>query len=293
MEQALGVQDMKIRPIQLNAEHLELYSALLNNCFPDTPPNRRKLSISSLAWLYKENPDGMALGFDAFDKDQLVAHYVCIPANILGTDGPLRALLSLNTATLPSYQGRGLFTQLAQATFEAAKQLEFDCVYGVANQNSTSGFVQNLGFTLVAPLQVMLGIGRLEPLRLDLPLQFQRSWSPASLSWRCANPANPLRISNLFDKSVVVARTDFPGVCAYAELFGNIVTNSSPTWSSHKLKLKLVLGLFPQGLPASYFKIPDFLKPAPLNFIFKSLQPLTPVPKRESVHFTFLDFDAY
>ena len=291
MEQALGLQNMKILPIQLDAEHLELYSELLNNCFPDTSANRRKFSTASLAWLYKENPDGIALGFDAFDEDQLVAHYVCIPANILGTDGPLRALLSLNTATLPSYQGRGLFRQLAQATFEAAKQFGYDCIYGVANQNSTPGFVQKLGFSLVAPLQALLGIGRHKPPTSNFPLQFQRSWSYSSLTWRCANPANPLSTSKQLGSRVFMASTEFPGVCAYAELSGKTVLDSSPSVIS--IKLKLVLGLFPQGLPASYFKIPDFLKPAPLNFIFKSLNPKVPVPKRDAVHFTFLDFDAY
>ncbi len=287
----MGVQDMKILPIQLDAEHLELYSALLRNCFPDTSANRRKFSAASLAWLYKENPDGMALGFDAFDEDQLVAHYVCIPANILGTDGPLRALLSLNTATLPSYQGRGLFTQLAQATLEEAMQFGYDCVYGVGNQKSTPGFVRKLGFSLVAPLQAILGIGRLRPLRSNLPLQFQRSWSSATLTWRCANPANPLSTSKHLDTSVFMARTEIPGIYAYAELWGETVLKSSPSVSS--LKVKLVLGLFPQGLSASYFKIPGFLKPAPLNFIFKSLNPLVVVPNRDAVHFTILDFDAY
>ena len=291
MEQALGVQDMKVRPIRLDAEHLELYSALLNNCFPDTPANRRKFSTASLAWLYTENPVGMALGFDAFDGDQLVAHYVCIPTNILGSAGPLRALLSLNTATLPKYQGRGLFTQLAQTTFEAAKQFGYDCIYGVANQNSTKGFVQKLGFSLVAPLQAMLGIGRLQPPISNFPLQFQRSWNSSSLTWRCDNPANPLRLRKQFDRSVFMADTEFPGVCAYAELWGGTILKSSP--SVYSLKLKLVLGLFPQGLSASYFKIPDFLKPAPLNFIFKSLNPLVVVPNRDAVYFTFLDFDAY
>jgi predicted N-acetyltransferase YhbS len=289
MEQALGVQDMKILPIQLDDEHLELYSALLLNCFSDTQANRRKFSSACLAWLYKENPDGAALGFDAFDEDQLVAHYVCIPSKIIGTNGPLRALLSLNTATLPSHQGRGLFTQLAKATFEAAKQFGYDCIYGIANQNSTPGFVQKLGFSLVAPLQAMLGIGRLGPLRSNLPLQFQRSWSPATLSWRCANPANPLSTSKQLGARVFMAHTEFLGICAYTEIWDKTVLISSPSVYS----LKLVLGLFPQGLSASYFKVPDFLKPAPLNFIFKSLNPLVVVPNRDAVHFTFLDFDAY
>jgi GNAT superfamily N-acetyltransferase len=291
MEQALGVQSMKILPIQFDAKHLALYSVLLKNCFPDTPANRRKFSVDSIVWLYTHNPDGMALGFDAFDEDQLVAHYVCIPANILSASGPMKALLSLNTATLPSYQGRGLFTQLAQATFEAAKQLGFDCAYGVANQNSTTGFVRKLGFSLIAPLQARMGIGRLHSPWSNLPLQFQRIWKPSALIWRCANPANPVRISKQFDTCIFMADTQYKGICAYAELLDNSVFNCSPRFSS--LKLKLFLGLLPQGLNESYLKIPEFLKPAPLNFIFKPFQPMVPIPNRDAVHFTFLDFDAY
>jgi len=282
---------MKILPIHLDAEHLALYSAFLKNCFPDTPSNRRKFSVASLTWFYKDNPDGMALGFDAFDENQLVAHYVCIPTSILGSAGPLKALLSVNTATLPQFQGRGLFTQLAQNTFEAARQLGFDCVYGVANKNSTPVFLQKLGFSLVAPLQAMLGIGRLKPPRSDLPMQFQRSWNPSSLTWRCANPASPLSASKQLGSRVLMAPTEFPGICAYAELSDNTASKSSPCCIS--LKLKLVLGMFPQGVPLSFFKIPNFLKPAPLNFIFKSLQPAVLVPNRDAVYFTFLDFDAY
>ena len=88
-----------------------------------------------------------------------------------------------------------------------------------------------------------------------------------------------------------MARTEIPGIYAYAELWGETVLKSLASVSS--LKVKLVLGLFPQGLSASYFKIPSYFKPAPLNFIFKSLNPLVVVPNRDAVHFTFLDFDAY
>jgi len=280
---------MKILPIQLDVEHLELYSIFLTKCFPCTPANRRKFSSATLAWMYKENPDGLAIGFDAFDGDSLVAHYVCIPASIIGPDGELRALLSLNTATLPNYQGKGLFTKLAKTTFESAEQLGYDCVYGVANQNSTPGFVGKLGFSLVAPLQAKLGVGRLRPPISNFHLQFQRSWSSASLAWRCANPANPLSASNKkAGFSIFMGDTEFPGVCAYAELWDNTVLEISQS----EFSLKLVLGLFPQGLSSSYLKIPDILKPTPLNFVFKSLNPFVVVPQRSAVQFTFLDFDA-
>ena len=121
---------MKIAPLQLDAAGIKRYSKLLRTCFPAKSSKAGKFSESSLIWLYTKNPEGLAIGFDAFDDGQLVAHYVCIPTTITGADGPVKALLSLNTATAPQYQGKGLFTQLARATFAVATQQGFSCVYG-------------------------------------------------------------------------------------------------------------------------------------------------------------------
>jgi GNAT superfamily N-acetyltransferase len=282
---------MKIIPIQLDAERIALYSALLKTCFPDTPANARKFSIESLVWLYTQNPEGLAIGFDAFDEEKLVAHYVCIPRAITGDSGPLKGLLSLNTATADQYQGKGLFTQLAKATFAVAAQQGFACVYGVANQNSTPGFVRKLGFKLVAPLQALIGFGRFQPPQPNSSLQFQKTWNATALKWRCANPANRIRACRHSSGNGFYADTGYPLVDAHVEQLGHGFS-TEPLCVS-QLRLKLVLGLFPQGVPSTYFKIPDFLKPSPLNFIFKPLDSTTSIPDRHAVHFTFLDFDAY
>jgi hypothetical protein len=203
----------------------------------------------------------------------------------------VKALLSLNTATAPEHQGKGLFTQLAQATFAAATQQGFSCVYGVANQNSTPGFVQKLGFNLVAPLEARIGFGRLKPPQPTSSLQFQRSWNTAALNWRCTNPANPIRVWQHASRSVFVGNTGYPLIAAYDEQWSSDFSTHS--FGAHLLQLKLILGLFPQGIPSTYLRIPNFLKPSPLNFIFKSLVSAVTTPERHAVHFTFLDFDAY
>lgn len=282
---------MKVAPLQLDAAGIKRYSKLLRTCFPAMPSKAGKFSEESLIWLYTKNPEGLAIGFDAFDEGQLVAHYVCIPTTIMGAAGPVKALLSLNTATAPQYQGKGLFTQLARATFAVATQLGFSCVYGVANQNSTPGFVQKLGFNLVAPLEARIGIGRIQPPQTNSSLQFQRCWNTVSLNWRCSNPASPIRAWQQANKSVFVANTGCPLIAAYDEQCGTLF--STNPFGAHKLQLKLILGLFPQGIPSTFFRIPNFLKPSPLNFIFKSLVPGMSTPERHAVHFTFLDFDAY
>ena len=287
----MGVQIMNIAPLQLDAAGIKRYSKLLRTCFSATSSKAGKFSEASLIWLYTKNPEGLAIGFDAFDDGELVAHYVCIPTTITGAAGPVKALLSLNTATAPEHQGKGLFTQLARATFELAMQQGFSCVYGVANQNSTPGFVQKLGFNLVAPLEARIGIGRLQPQQPNSSLQFQRSWNTAALNWRCTNPVNPIRAWQHANSSVFVANTGYPLIEAYDEQWGTVF--STQPFGAHRLQLKLIVGLFPQGIPSTYFRIPNFLKPSPLNLIFKSLVPAVTTPERHAVHFTFLDFDAY
>ena len=95
----MGVQIMNIAPLQLDAAGIKRYSKLLRTCFSATSSKAGKFSEASLIWLYTKNPEGLAIGFDAFDDGELVAHYVCIPTTITVTTGPVKALLSLNTAT--------------------------------------------------------------------------------------------------------------------------------------------------------------------------------------------------
>ena len=130
------------------------------------------------------------VGYNAWEAGRLAAHYACVPAHVHALGAPRRALLSLNTATHPEFQGRGLFTKLADHTYAAAAASGFELVYGAANASSTPGFVRKLGFQLVAPLDSRIGAGRLG--RIDWPraqaqAAFARSWSEPELAWRMAN----------------------------------------------------------------------------------------------------------
>src|SRR5690349_12069268 len=134
--------ELSFAPIRTDAAALAQYGALFQACFPMTD----KFTPRYLQWLYVDNPDGKAVGYDAWDGERLAAHYVCIPARAWVEGAQVPVLLSLNTATHPDYQGKGLFTKLASMTFEAGAAQGFDGVYGVANANSTPGFVRKLGF---------------------------------------------------------------------------------------------------------------------------------------------------
>ena len=284
------MQALRFAPVQNDPATLAIYGALFAACFPGTD----KFTPAYLDWLYVANPDGAAVGYDAWDGTRLAAHYVCIPARAWVEGRQVRVLLSLNTATHPDYQGKGLFTKLALMTYEAGQEAGFDGVYGVANANSTPGFVRKLGFQLVRPLEARVGLGRLQhaPKPAAEALSFERSWSPDSLAWRCANPHNRVWQRHSGDR-VQFHAAAVSHAAAYAELDGS----SAPVQPDGRAPslLRLFIGLAPDAGARywNYASIPTSLRPSPLNLIWRGFTPRVPQLDAARIQFTFLDFDAY
>lgn len=283
---------MRYEPGGFSDRQLEQYSSLFADCFP----NAQHMRVPYLRWLYADNPAGSVVAFDAIVEDRVVAHYACIPANVLIEGRPMRALLSLNTATHPLHQGKGLFTHLADLTYQAGAARGFDLVYGVANSNSTPGFVRKLGFQLVTPLQSRIGFGRLGAIdwsRVAAETQFSRDWSVADLTWRLANPCNPVTAFRQRDGSAgLSASANRMGFRAWAEL--PQLPSSMTTGSSQSLiHPRIFLGSFPADTCRyRYPRLPDRLRPSPLNFITKGLrQPLK--LEADGLLISYLDFDAF
>lgn len=282
---------IELSPVRSDPESLARYGELFATCFSRQP----RFGTEALHWLYAANPDGHVVGFDAWDGNELAAHYVCIPARLVIDGVAERGLLSLNTATHPKWQGQGLFTRLANRTYEAAAESGYGCVYGVANANSTHGFVRKLGFQLVSPLRAMVGTGALG-FDVDAAVSqagFHRAWSADSLAWRCSNPVNPVYMRR--GRNGVrrfFARGPAPLVPAYAELPGG---DGQPAARSPFAPARLYLGLVPAAAAGlgRYFDIPSTLRPSPLNFIYKDLTGRGRELDPASSFFSFLDFDAY
>jgi hypothetical protein len=171
-----------------------------------------------------------------------------------------------------------------------------DAVYGVANANSTPGFIRKLGFQLVEPLKAQIGMGGvLKSPTAQTSGQFERVHSAASLNWRCANPHNPIHIRSTENTLEFFAPSVKPWLPAYAEIprvDGNGVALNPPPMMQ---PLRLFMGLVPANVPrrGTYIEIPDRFKPSPLNFIYRSLSGRVPTLEAGSVSFSFLDFDAY
>lgn len=85
-----------------------------------------------------------------------IAHHkvTCEPAGYYGVfpvrvklDGQhILAAQSGDTVTHPNHRGKGLFIQLAQMTYELAKECGISFVFGYPNSSSYPGFVEKLGW---------------------------------------------------------------------------------------------------------------------------------------------------
>jgi GNAT superfamily N-acetyltransferase len=244
-----------------------------------------RYSEQYIDWQYYENPDGEIVGYDAYDADgELAAHYVVQPlrARLFGEE--LRAVLSLNTATHPRHQGKGLFVELARRTYDLAASLGYACVVGVANANSTPGFVRKLGFSLLTPLDARVGIGS-PALSVDFQADFERIWSPEARTWRLRRPGGTYwtRDGHLY------AATGYPGIAA--------CLSETAGWSggapARFAPLRVRIGLHPASVWRGVtVPIPARFRPSPLNLIYRPLRGL-PALNLERVRFELVDFDAY
>lgn len=241
-----------------------------------------------LRWQYYANPDGDILGYDAFDArtGAIAAHYVVQPLKARLFGETLKGVLSLNTATAPDHQGRGLFVRLAKMTYELAASCGYSFVIGVANANSTPGFTRKLGFQLVTPLDAFIGLGR--PLGSDdRDLDFKRIWSPEARRWRMSRPGAQYWISH----GQPFARAEQPGFRACLS-----TTREWGTASGEGVfaPLTVSIGLRPHRTWSGLrIPVPKRLRPSPLNLIFLPLTNSLASLPASRVAFEAIDFDAY
>jgi hypothetical protein len=265
---------------------LQAYGALLATVFGAA----QKFAPEAIAWRYRDNPAGEVVGTDAWAGTTLAAHYVTCPTRAVVDGQPLKGLLSLNTATHPDFQGQGLFTRLAEATYGAGAQAGSDFVVGVANANSTPGFIRKLGFQLVAPLAA--GALLAPPRRLAArPVRYAADWSPELLAWRLANPAARYGARRRGALTRITAATHLPLVRCAAYL-PEVAVAPSPASAGADLFIGLEprLDLSQHGFVA----LPQRFRPSPLNLIYKPLSARAPATlEAGEVALSFLDFDPY
>lgn len=252
------------------------------------------LSPTYLSWQYRANPAGSAIGFNAYLGGELVSHYATIPVAAIIHGSHAKGLLSLNTATDPMHAGKGLFTKLANMTYEAGQAGGFQYVIGVANDNSVFGFTRKLGFASLGTLETrfVLGApvgrsGREDPC-------FQTRWDGPALRWRLSNPkAHYYSASRERSALIYGSSTRFQVLLHQTSNAEPLALQPAPL--RFRLNpVKLWLGL---DTEIDWHRTPNVLIPArlrstSLNLIFKDLQDLGSLD-REQLRFWAIDFDSY
>ncbi len=280
---------IEVRKIQVDEASIEESSLLLRTVWPSDP----KFLPSYLKWLYRDNPVGHVVGFNAYEGTTLAAHYATVPLEASVEGKAMKGLLSLNTATHPSHQGKGLFTRLANQTYEEAHAAGFAFVIGVANASSTPGFVRKLGFQLVCPLDVRVGIGPLGAETRDATA-WQRTWSPQSIAWRIAAPSARYVYRRESRGVVVEAKTQWPLIRAVLGYFEEReLVEKLTELPEGRLGPRVWMGTGREKWPLGYAPLPDRLKPSPLHLIFKRLDQKVGSVAAGNIQFQALDFDAY
>jgi len=274
-----------IKEAEYDDDSIKEIATLMNEVFPKAA----KYNPSYLRWQYLMNPCGLPVAFNAYTEvGLLAAHYAAIPVKMLIDGNIENGLLSLNTATHPDHQGHRLFTTLASRTFDLAASKGYRFVIGVANANSTPGFLKHLGFYLVAPLDFKIGIG--DAYGNGEPKDYDRLvYSQETLRWRLECPEFTYSVRG---KTIYGSRPEpmfRTAVAAIPE--GKRRKDLNLNKATNLFTLYIGLGAKPaKGL---YFTIPRFIKRSPFNLIFKDLtQGQLPTIRKDRIFFQLIDFDV-
>lgn len=266
-------------------------------------PKAEKYTFDYLDWLYRKNPMGLAETFNIYKDNKIVAHYATIPyvANLHGVER--LGLLSLNTVIHPDFRGRGFFKDLAINTYNEAKKIGANFVFGIANAQSTLLFCRQLKFQIVRPLTVKIGIGKVYQSKQPISMpSFKVKWNNKTLNWRLKRPGARYSFSENNNGAWIWGEIGFYGITTEmawlhesSELLNALRNFLEPPLSFTINPIKLWIGLNSacNFNPYRYINLPDRYKPSPLNFIFKDLLKEGDQLDSQSAYLSLLDFDAY
>lgn len=242
-----------------------------------------KFSLEYLKWQYADNPLGSIVGFNAYWGDVLAAHYVTTPIYMNIAGQKTLGLLSLNTATHPDHRGKRLFTILAERTYQYAAENGYKFVIGVANAQSTHGFLKHLNFNLVGPLTFRIGTGTNIFPKKDYT--FTRCWDKETMDWRLENPS-----MEYFKNDDMIVSPIKPG---FKKLVYHDIDGLVSLSKLHGRPFNLYIGFGADLKGGCYCGIPKFIKHSPFNLIFRDLTDGSlPEVTKDNILFELIDFDV-
>ena len=274
------MEDYRIEQVKVDKAALNETLQLMQLAFVG---HAEKFSFDYMKWQYAENPVGTIVGFNAYMGGVLAAHYVTMPI-YMNIDGKKTlGVLSLNTATHPDHRGKRLFTILAERTYQYAAENGYKFVIGVANANSTHGFIKHLGFKLIGPLTFKVGVGtNLYPQK---EYTFTRYWDKEIMDWRLKNPS--MKYFKNGDMIVSPIKSGFKKL-VYHDSEGLVSLNKL-----HGRPFNLYIGYGADLSKGIYCGIPKFIEHSPFNLIFRDLtNGSLPEVTKDNILFELIDFDV-
>ena len=283
-------QGYRFELLELTQDELRRTSELLRIVFPGA----KYLTQRYLDWQYVQNPDGRAVGCNAWLGDELVGHMSATPLRAKMDGSDVRGIFTVQGAVHPAHRGKKLQSGISHAIFEDAARQGYAFCFATGNKYSTGPLLTR--FRMVAPLDARIGYG--VPQRREEVFEpgFQRVWSDEAMRWRLANPERPYRIGGEGDALTITAPTGKPGV-------GAVLYSGRDAWNLPRRgadlpghgPLKVWIGLDPavDWAKSSYVSIPMRLRPSPLNLVFKDFTGGNLHPDAVRTVWRTIDFDPY
>ena len=115
---------------------------------------KKDLDYKYWHWRFIENPVDSKVYIIYILIDGVLAAYYAVSPCLLEAKGqaPRKIALSNMTMTHPDYQGKGLFTKIAQGLYKELENDGYSGIIGFANKNSHYGFRKNLNWHDLAAL---------------------------------------------------------------------------------------------------------------------------------------------
>ncbi|HEX6041859.1 GNAT family N-acetyltransferase [Longimicrobium sp.] len=282
------MEEHEFRPLEHSDTELEEVSGLLRRVFPHAP----HLTPAYLRWLYVENPDGRALGYNAYHEGRLVGHCAGQPLTARVEGETLRGILLVNAAVEPGHVRRNLTRRTTDPMFDQAARAGYAFSIAVGNANSTLPLLTR--FVMVGPLEARVGLGLPRRRGTRTAPSWERVWSGDAIRWRLANPERPYTVRNRAGRAAVTAPAGRAG-------FGAVLYDGADGWGLADTggrpagPLRVWLGRDPavEWGRSPFVPLPMKLRPSPLNLVFKDLTGRGLHPDAARVVFRAIDFDAW
>jgi len=271
--------------LSLIGDYLDLYE----RCFDKFNKN-----LKYLDWLYVKNPMGNYIGVDVFDNSKLVGQLGGIPMNFKFYNRHIKTLVLLNTCIDRKYRGGRLFYNLANNLQKILIEKDYDLLIGIGNKIATPAWIRSIKLRYLCQLQTFIGLNDfLKVQNKNYKYNIFTDWNKDLIKWRCSNPNNKTGVVNFQNHQFVYSKTPYPFVKIYSPLLFNNIPNEHIKREKKNINLKVFIGLSNEIDKSFLFrKIPEYLKPSPLNFLYKFLKKDYHI-KQNEIFFSYLDFDAF